>query len=194
MIKGGFQGLDISGVDLTAQSPTLPGGYATCQAAEGKTVLVLTATGAVQCSVKKVSTNYVLAGITGDGKILSITIGSTDGISVSETEIPSGNEPEVLLEQYITVSAVSESDPYTTQYDGILRLRYTGSDSLSSAPNAIILISRGARQASAVLLELPAGTSDGPKIASCFLKKGSRIYGSNIVTGVTLQFYPYKPA
>lgn len=45
MVKGGFQGLDITGVDLTAQSPTLPGAYAACAGADGKPIRVQTADG-----------------------------------------------------------------------------------------------------------------------------------------------------
>ena len=191
MIKGGFQGLDISGVDLTAQSPTLPGGYAACQAADGKTVLVLTAAGAVQCSVKKASTNYVLAGITGDGKILSITIGSTDGISVSETVVPSGTESEEYFDEPVIIGTATSSDPYIADYDGIVILRKTASGTSESQPEIKAKI--GASHAlTAGVLALPI---DAPAyyFVSCFVKKGSILYAINLASNTRAEFYPYKP-
>lgn len=192
MIKGGFQGLDISGVDLTAQSPTLPGGYATCQAADGKTIRVLTADGVVQCSIKKVSANYVLAGITGDGKILSITIGSTDGISVSETTPGTAEETEKYLDAAVQISSATSSTPYITEYDGIIRLAI--STTTSSSDVAAVNIKTGATHAGVTsLFSLPLSASKGERV-SCFVKKGSIIYCSNINgTDATLDFHPYKP-
>ena len=192
MIKGGFQGLDISGVDLTAQSPTLPGGYAACQAADGKTVLVLTAAGVVQCSVKKVSTNYVLAGITGDGKILSITIGSTDGISVSEMTPANAEEPEESLDGAVNISSATSSEPYITQYDGIVRLAKSSSATLS---NSVELICKGGAAHDVIisLASLPVDTLTGTKY-TCFVKKGTFLFCTNFPSaGVSLNFYPYKP-
>lgn len=66
----------------------------------------------------------MLAGVTGDGKIISITIGSTDVISVSESTIPSGVEPDKYLDVAIDISNATSSTPYTTEYDGIIRLEY----------------------------------------------------------------------
>lgn len=191
MIKGGFQGLDISGVDLTAQSPTLPGAYAACAAADGKPIRVLTADGAVQCSVKKVSTNYVLAGITGDGKILSITIGSTDGISVSETEIPSEEEPALYLDSAVNVSSATLSDPYTAEYDGIILLGKNSSTTLTSTPFVSALAGTDTVTTAEILSFDPQSSSSEKR--SCFVKKGTTFYGNNIASGVVFKFYPYKP-
>ena len=174
MIKGGFQGLDISGVDLTAQSPTLPGGYTVCQAADGKTVLVLTAAGAVQCSVKKVSTNYVLAGITGDGKILSITIGSTDGISVSETTPAAETSGNVKIGSSTTISNATTADPFVVPQDGYIRVHIssTASASASSYISARIAPTTGGYETIAKVIGPPAeGQSFNESYA--FVKKGS---------------------
>lgn len=190
MIKGGFQGLDISGVDLTAQSPTLPGGYAACAAADGKPIRVLTAAGAVQCSVKKVSTNYVLAGITGDGKILSITIGSTDGISVSEVEIPD-EEADEYLDSFVNINSATSAEPYTAPYDGIVKLLKNTADTLD---NPILLTVRVGQTQSGTsnILRIdpaaPAGT-----YVSCFVKKGTILFCTNIVGSTSASFLPYKP-
>lgn len=189
MIKGGFQGLDISGVDLTAQSPTLPGGYAACQAADGKTVLVLTPSGAVQCSVKKVSTNYVLAGITGDGKILSITIGSTDGISVSETTIPSGGggeEADVVFQNYTDISTYTESTPFTAPNDGILKV--TTLDSITAETGFKIKTPGGF----STMINFLGGTYNGNNNA-VFIRKGSIVAAYGDTARSTLRFYEYKP-
>lgn len=174
MIKGGFQGLDICGVDLTAQSPTLPGAYAACQAAAGKTVLVLTAAGAVQCSVKKVSTNYVLAGITGDGKILSITIGSTDGISVSETtpgggDIAGGSTSPVSLD----TSNASVANPYIVPDDGYIRIENTSTSVDNTTAVAIPYPDRS--NALPLFWEIPAGTSSRARREAFFVRKGTPI-------------------
>lgn len=187
MIKGGFQGLDISGVDLTAQSPTLPGGYAACQAAAGKTVLVLTAASAVQCSVKKVSTNYVLAGITGDGKILSITIGSTDGIRVTET-VPGGGGgcEEVAFQNYTDISTYTESAPFTAPNDGILKV--TTLDSITAETGFKIKTPAGF----STMINFLGGTYSGNN-NSVFIRKGTIVAAYGDTTRSTLRFYEYKP-
>ena len=173
MIKGGFQGLDISGVDLTAQSPTLPGGYAACAAADGKTVLVLTAAGAVQCSVKKVSTNYVLAGITGDGKILSITIGSTDGISVSES-VPGEISGNIKAGSETEITNASTSDPFIVPADGYITLRKNSEDPAGSTLTLDILRKTSGVSAIASLYGAPDAASGQAFIyARTFVKKGS---------------------
>lgn len=174
MIKGGFQGLDISGVDLTAQSPTLPGGYATCQAADGKTVLVLTAAGAVQCSIKKVSTNYVLAGITGDGKILSITIGSTDGITVMESvpgevDITGGSTSPVSL----TAENATVANPYIVPNDGYIRIENTTTS--VDATTAVAIPYPDRSNALPLFWDIPAGTSSRARREAFFVKKGTPI-------------------
>ena len=189
MVKGGFQGLDISGVDLTAQSPTLPGAYATCAGADGKPIRVQTADGQVECSVKKVSTNYVLAGITGDGKILSITIGSTDGISVNET-VP-GEATEEYLDVAIDLSTVTYSNPYTAEYDGIILLGKNSSTAITSTPFVSAKVG-SSLSATAEILSFDPQSSSSEK-RSCFVKKGTIFYGNNIASGVVFKFYPYKP-
>lgn len=193
MVKGGFQGLDISGVDLTAQSPTLPGAYAACAGAEGKTVLVLTAAGAVQCSVKKVSTNYVLAGITGDGKILSITIGNTDGISVSEAAIPSAEEPENYLDAAIDISNATSLSPYTTEYDGLIRIEYDLTAQTTLGVECSVTVKGGPTHSTGVrLLRLLEGSPAGASNV-VFVKKGTMVYCPQAVEKVTAKFFPYKP-
>lgn len=188
MIKGGFQGLDISGVDLTAQSPTLPGAYEACAAGNGKTILVLTADGAVQCSFKKVSNTFVLAGITGDGKILSITVTSTDGITVSESE--PGDEGGVYLDNGVDFSTATSGEPYVTQYDGIIRLRRTGTGELLTSPSVQIKV--GSSLNSNTLIAIPTDAVSGYTNA-CFVKKGSYIYPMSLTSDITAHFLPYKP-
>jgi len=187
MIKGGFQGLDISGVDLTAQSPTLPGGYAACQAADGKTVLVLTAAGAVQCSVKKVSTNYVLAGITGDGKILSIKIGSTDGISVSETEpgevdITGGSTSPVSL----TPENASVAHPYIVPDDGYIRIENTSTS--ADATTAVAIPYPDRSNALPLFWNIPAGAGARARREAFFVKKGTPIAVAAKASGTNVVF------
>lgn len=187
MIKGGFQGLDISGVDLTAQSPKLPGGYAACQAAAGKTVLVLTAAGAVQCSVKKVNTNYVLAGITGDGKILSITIGSTDGIAVTETvpgggDIAGGSTSPVSLDP----KNASVATPYIVPDDGYIRIENTTSSVDTTTAVAIPFPDRS--NALPLFWDIPAGTSGRARREAFFVKKGTPIAVAAKATGTNVVF------
>ena len=190
MIKGGFQGLDISGVDLTAQSPTLPGGYAACQAAEGKTVLVLTAAGAVQCSVKKVSTNYVLAGITGDGKILSITIGSTDGISVSEN-VP-GDESVDHLDASVDILNATSSAKFTVPADGYVKVEVESSVTLTKMFRFMTQYSTSpgvAPNAFTDLVFLNNGAS-GPVSELVFVRKGMKVWcSSSVDAGVTAEYY-----
>lgn len=177
MIKGGFQGLDISGVDLTAQSPTLPGGYAACAAADGKPIRVLTAAGAVQCSVKKVSTNYVLAGITGDGKILSITVGSTDGISVSETTPAAEVSGNLLIGSTVDITGATTSEPFTVPDDGYVRAVISNSDSAldDNILEVVIKAKSGGVQAISRVIGPPAeGQLTNEDCA--FVKKGTKIY------------------
>lgn len=188
MVKGGFQGLDITGVDLTAQSPTLPGAYATCAGADGKPIRVQTADGQVECSVKKVSTNYVLAGITGDGKILSITIGSTDGISVVEN-VP-GVEPEVFPNSR-SIASATESEPYIAEYDGIVKLQKINTATSSEAQT--VSFRSGSTHAGKVLLLSLPGDAARNSVASCFVKKGTILYGTNIDENVTLNIVLYQP-
>ena len=177
MIKGGFQGLDISGVDLTAQSPTLPGGYAACQAAEGKTVLVLTAAGAVQCSVKKVSTNYVLAGITGDGKILSITIGSTDGISVSEN-VPGEVGGNHYLDAVVSILDNTDLSKFTVPADGYAKCTISANTTLTGSLKIVTNCTTnpgGEINSNTNLISIPSGTA-GEVINTVFVKKGMKLW------------------
>lgn len=190
MIKGGFQGLDISGVDLTAQSPSLPGAYAACAAADGKPIRVLTADGAVQCSVKKVSTNYVLAGITGDGKILSITVGSTDGISVSEN-VPGTQADYTFTEtDKVDITGASEYDTaYVAPCDGYAVLKY--SNDVAEGSTSIKLF-RPAGQDDTTLIRIYANSSF--QFNSVFVKKGMRIGVSKSGTMSSAYFYPLEEA
>lgn len=190
MIKGGFQGLDISGVDLTAQSPTLPGAYAACEAAGGKPVRVLTAKGQVTCSIEVYSSNYLLAGVTGEGKILSIVVDGDDGIQVSETEIPSGEE-QYTLGSSVDITSNTTSDPYIVPSDGFVRLRNT-----SANPTANMYTIEMKGSSGAFSLEtLPAGSGSYYTV-STFVKKGCKVYyqksgGSETETGVLqVQFLP----
>lgn len=182
MIKGGFQGLDISGVDLTAQSPTLPGAYEACAAGNGKTILVLTADGAVQCSFKKVSTTFVLAGITGDGKILSITVTSTDGITVSESEPSEGSALKPSAEP-ITIGSGGGNKMTLTQ-DGYAVLEVSSDTTTTSF---IAIAAEGM-----MVCRLPSGTA-GPITQTVFLKKGMSIYSNGTGDGITAKFYPLVP-
>ena len=194
MIKGGFQGLDISGVDLTAQSPTLPGAYAACAAADGKTVLVLTAAGAVQCSVKKVSTNYVLAGITGDGKILSITIGSTDGISVSETEIPSGTEPDFIMDNAngVDLTEYNNSNRYTAPCDGYIKRLVTKDNNTSADYVSCTIFAKQASALAAITLR-QYYSEFGESASLVFVKKGFKMYGTKTGTGTGIKSVLFLP-
>ena len=187
MIKGGFQGLDISGVDLTAQSPTLPGAYAACAAADGKTVLVLTAAGAVQCSVKKVSTNYVLAGITGDGKILSITIGSTDGISVSENVVPSA-ETTGFGSGADIASYTSSTDPYIVPSDGYITLKYGITVETAGSTKLCGRIPGGG---SVVMTSLKTEGQE-QVTQGIFVRKGMPVYVTVTATAADCRFYPLQ--
>lgn len=198
MIKGGFQGLDISGLDLTAQSPTLPGGYAACAAADGKPIRVLTADGAVQCSVKKVSTNYVLAGITGDGKILSITIGSTDGITVAETEIPGDEEPNYRLGKQVQLNDYTSSNKFTCPADGVVLLKNNSNTETTSAYRIDVayLSSMGSETYGAVLI-MPSGVTS-VYVASIPVRKGQKIYMTKVTPAAEEEgtprgyFMPYE--
>lgn len=189
MVKGGFQGLDITGVDLTAQSPTLPGAYATCAGADGKPIRVQTAGGIVECSVKKVSTNYVLAGITGDGKILSITIGSTDGISVNES-VP-GEEPEEYLDNGVNIASYTSSSPYTVGYDGLVTVVKSSTGDLSA--NFALGAKVGSTHQYAVTLLNILANAPANTAVVCFVKKGTIIYCASDSSGVIVKFWPYKP-
>lgn len=174
MVKGGFQGLDISGVDLTAQSPTLPGAYATCAGADGKPIRVQTADGQVECSIKKVSTNYVLAGVTGDGKILSITIGSTDGISVSETTPASATSGNLKIGSSTNISNATAAVPFVVPHDGYIRVFISSSASASanSYISARIAPTTGGYETIVKVIGPPAeGQSFNESYA--FVKKGS---------------------
>lgn len=194
MIKGGFQGLDISGVDLTAQSPSLPGAYAACAAADGKPIRVLTADGAVQCSVKKVSTNYVLAGVTGDGKILSITVGSTDGISVSETEIPSGEEANFFPDygNKVDLTTYSNTNRYTVPCDGYVYC-ITGSSNNSAGDEARIGIQTKDGSGTRFIFIYARYTSAGDTTSALFVKKGAQLYGNTSGTGTGTKLASFVP-
>lgn len=192
MIKGGFQGLDISGVDLTAETPTLPGAYEACEAAGGKPVRVLTAKGQVTCSIEMYSSNYLLAGVTGDGKILSIVVDGNDAIQVSETEIPSGggggggSSENVALKDFVDLSAYSEAQPFTAPNDGILRVSTTGIINSDTGVEAKIPTGW------AILIKFITNTNDN-HFNSVFIRKGSIIapYGDTI--RAAFRYYEYEP-
>lgn len=177
MVKGGFQGLDITGVDLTAQSPTLPGAYATCAGADGKPIRVQTADGQVECSVKKVSTNYVLAGITGDGKILSITIGSTDGISVSETTPAAETSGELKAGSFVNITNATLAEPFVAPADGYVNITIdsTMETTNTSSISAMIPLSKNGGKTIATVFGPPA-EGEYTKSAYAFVKKGTRVY------------------
>lgn len=185
MVKGGFQGLDISGVDLTAQSPTLPGAYAACAGADGKPIRVQTVDGQVECSVKKVSTDYVLAGITGDGKILSIVVSSTDGITVTDT-VPGGGSDEVAIQNYTDISTYTESTPFTAPNDGILKVTTTGQ--ITSETGFKIKTPAGFSTAINFLGATMNGNNN-----SVFIRKGTIVAAYGDTVRSTLRFYEYKP-
>ncbi len=178
MIKGGFQGLDISGVDLTAQSPTLPGAYEACEAAGGKPVRVLTSKGQVTCSIELYSSNYLLAGVTGDGKILSIVVDGNDAIQVSEkvaeteatkiTVIGRGNTEVDLLDY-------SDSNPYIAEHDGVVILSYNNGISGEAGDNLKVYIKGIPASPSKPLGVLYFNSTEA--VASATVKKGMAIYG-----------------
>lgn len=189
MVKGGFQGLDISGVDLTAQSPTLPGAYAACAGADGKPIRVQTADGQVECSVKKVSTNYVLAGITGDGKILSITIGSTDGISVSKS-VP-GTDTNYTFSDTNKVdltNATGYDSAYVAPCDGYAVLKY---ESTVTEGSTSIKLFRPSGHEDTTLIRIYANGSTF-QFDTVFIKKGMRVGLGFSGTKAIAFFYPLE--
>lgn len=187
MVKGGFQGLDISGVDLTAQSPTLPGAYAACDGADGKPIRVQTADGQVECSVKKVSTNYVLAGITGEGKILSIVVSGTDGIDVSESEIPSGAEPDYKVGTAVDISNTTIATAFTVPKDGLIT-GYVASGQTPAANGFIHANNGGTTGAQTILFTIP---KDFKARMSTFVKKGCKIWVENGGEAIKVGYKPF---
>lgn len=195
-VLGGYQKINLSTADLTASTLSVEGLSKACANANGKAVLAKMPDGTEAFgAVKGVTGGYQLSVMGADSKVSQLTVDDADDTFTMSESIDLTDAAEVLPaeynDQYSIITTATSAQPYTAEYDGIVTVEITSTASYSTPPKVVIKTGLAHSTTTNIFQAPQAGFSGG--IVSCFVKKGTILYGKDFSAGVGLYFTPYKP-